>query len=392
MRCWAIVPARGGSKGIPRKNLQKVGGVPLIARAVAASVAAKTVERVFVTTDDDEIAAVALAAGAELIRRPQELASDVASSEDALLHALGEMERRGEVLPETIVFVQCTSPFVQGGDIDGVVQALDASGADCAITASEFHGFIWRAGKGSLEGVNHDGKVRQRRQDREPELLENGAAYALRVPAFRRVGQRFCGPVACFEMPAARSMEIDSHQELEIAQHLAVLMGNDDALLAHAAAIVFDFDGVMTDNKVLVSQDGTESVICSRSDGMGIGELKALGLPLLILSKERNPVVTARARKLDIECQQGVDDKKSALVSWTKRVAVDLAHVTYVGNDINDIPCLECVGMPVVVGDAHPAVLPYARLVLAHPGGDGAVREVCDRIQMAKLVTGTRRG
>lgn len=390
MRCWAVIPARGGSKGILRKNLQRVGGIPLIARAVGAARAAKVIDRVFVSTDDEEIAGAAGAAGAEIIRRPSELASDVASSESALLHALDSLESQGEQLPDVLVFMQCTSPFVRGEDIDGVVRSLSSSGADCAITASVFHGFVWRCTKDRLEGINHGGRERQRRQDRNPEFLENGAAYALKVSEFRHARQRFCGPVAYYEMPAERSMEIDGHQELEFARRLAPIFRDESATIGPVSAIVFDFDGVMTDNKVVLSEDGTESVSCDRSDGMGIGGLKASGMPILILSKERNSVVKARAQKLGVECLNAVDDKKSALESWAQRAGVDLARTVYVGNDVNDISCLERVGIPVVVADAHPAVLPYARMVLANKGGQGAVREICDRIQASAKVSTDR--
>jgi YrbI family 3-deoxy-D-manno-octulosonate 8-phosphate phosphatase len=385
MRCWAVIPARGGSKGVLRKNLQKVGGLSLVARSVAAAVKARMVERVFVSTDDAEIALAAREAGAEVILRPPALASDTASSEDALLHALDGWESAGE-LPDILAFIQCTSPFVRGEDIDGAVRALMETRADCAITLSASHGFLWRKSQdGFLQGVNHDGVVRQRRQDREPEFLENGAVYVLRVPAFRRVKQRFCGPVAFYEMPAERSMEIDDQHELEVARRLAPLFQDETDLPERVSAVIFDFDGVMTDNKVIVETDGGEAVVCDRSDGMGIDRLKRLGLPILILSKERNQVVTARAGKLGVECLQGIDDKLSALENWARHKDVDLKNTIYVGNDINDITCLERVGYPVVVADAHPAVVPYARIRLSHRGGYGAVREICDRIVAATV-------
>ncbi|HKQ45297.1 MAG TPA: acylneuraminate cytidylyltransferase [Rhizomicrobium sp.] len=382
-RCWAVIPARGGSKGIPRKNLKKVGGIPLVARAVLAVRAARTIERVFVSTDDEEIANTARAAGAEIVRRPADLASDSASSEAALLHALDTLESAGEQLPDVLTFVQCTSPFVRGADIDGAVERLISTASDCAITVSGFHGFVWRAAAGGLQGVNHEGQVRQRRQDRGPEFLENGAVYALRVPAFRRERKRFCGKIVSHAMPAERSLEIDSEPELEMARRIAPMF-HEDAALAPVSGVVFDFDGVMTDNKVWVGQGGEELVRCDRSDGMGIENLKKLGIPVLILSKERNAVVSARAEKIGVECVQAMDEKGPALEAWARRTGLDLSSVVYVGNDVNDIPCLERVGMPVIVADAHPGVFPYARIVLAAKGGEGAVREICDRICQAR--------
>jgi N-acylneuraminate cytidylyltransferase len=150
-------------------------------------------------------------------------------------------------------------------------------------------------------------------------------------------------------------------------------------------AVVFDFDGVFTDNRVWVSQDGTEMVACNRSDGMGIDFLRDSGLPVLVLSKEKNPVVRARCAKLRIPCLNGIDDKRPALERWAQEQGVDLRQTVFVGNDVNDLPCLEAVGCGVVVADAHPDVIPAARIVLSKPGGHGAVREIADLIVRHRL-------
>ncbi len=142
--------------------------------------------------------------------------------------------------------------------------------------------------------------------------------------------------------------------------------------------VVFDFDGVFTDNTVIVSQDGTESVVCWRGDGLGLRKLERLGLRLLILSTEVNPVVSARATKLAIPCRQGIADKGAALAESAAEHGVTLAEVAYLGNDINDTGCLERAGLPMVVADAHDDVVGLALYRTRTPGGRGAVREVCD--------------
>jgi YrbI family 3-deoxy-D-manno-octulosonate 8-phosphate phosphatase len=144
--------------------------------------------------------------------------------------------------------------------------------------------------------------------------------------------------------------------------------------------VVFDFDGVFTDNHVYVFEDGREAVRCHRGDGMGIAQLKQLGLELVILSTEVNPVVTARSRKLSVRCVQGLADKRAALLGLLETAGLTLNQVAYVGNDVNDQTCLESVGVPIVVQDAHPDVLPYALYQTRALGGKGAVREVCDLI------------
>jgi YrbI family 3-deoxy-D-manno-octulosonate 8-phosphate phosphatase len=148
--------------------------------------------------------------------------------------------------------------------------------------------------------------------------------------------------------------------------------------LAAVRLVVFDFDGVFTDNTVYVAEDGTESVRCWRGDGLGLTAVQRLGLQVLILSTEVNPVVTARSRKLRVECIQGCEDKRARLEAIVRERGLTLEQVAYVGNDVNDLGCLEAVGLPVVVGDAHPSVLSAARLRTERPGGRGAVREVCD--------------
>jgi YrbI family 3-deoxy-D-manno-octulosonate 8-phosphate phosphatase len=152
------------------------------------------------------------------------------------------------------------------------------------------------------------------------------------------------------------------------------------SLINQLRLVVFDFDGVFTDNTVYVSQDGTESVRCWRSDGLGLGLLRSLGLELLVLSTEENPVVSARCRKLTLRCVQGVADKAACLRELAAERGVSLSQVAYVGNDINDRGCLELAGLPVVVADAHPSIVPLAKWQSTCPGGRGAVREFCELI------------
>lgn len=142
--------------------------------------------------------------------------------------------------------------------------------------------------------------------------------------------------------------------------------------------VAFDFDGVFTDNTVYVSEDGTESVRCWRSDGLGLRKLERLGIELVILSTEKNSVVRRRADKLGIECRHGLDDKLAALEALLRERGHALEQVAYVGNDINDRECLTHVGLPIVVADAHPDVRELGMLRTRTRGGRGAVREICD--------------
>jgi N-acylneuraminate cytidylyltransferase len=380
----AVIPARGGSKGVPRKNVRPLAGVPLVARSVRAALDARRVDLVVVSTDDDEIAAVARASGAEVVRRPAAISGDTASSESALLHALDALAAR-EIRPRTLVFLQCTSPFTRGADIDRMVDAMRSAGGQSAVSVAGNHAFLWTiAPDGTGRGINHDEtKPRKRRQDMEPEWRETGAAYVMDVAAFRAAGHRFCGraiPVP-LDLP---EYEIDSEIDFQVCEILARDLEAAAAPVfappRRVRALVTDFDGVHTDDGVTVDQDGREAVTCSRSDGMGFGRVRASGVATLILSKEQNPVVAMRAAKLRSPVLHGIDDKPAALAAWLAETGIDPAETVYVGNDVNDLGCMAMVGLACAPADARPEALRAAAYVSPAGGGRGAVRDICERI------------
>ena len=153
--------------------------------------------------------------------------------------------------------------------------------------------------------------------------------------------------------------------------------------LTNIKAIAFDFDGVFTDDRVIVSETGEESVTCSRSDGMGIGLLCEAGIHMIIISKEKNRVVAARAGKLSLEVVHGCDDKLPVLQAWMTRVGATPATTAYIGNDINDLACMNYVGVAIAPADAHQSALDAAHIVTIKPGGRGAIREVADALTKA---------
>ena len=150
------------------------------------------------------------------------------------------------------------------------------------------------------------------------------------------------------------------------------------------ALVVFDFDGVMTDNRVRVHQSGDEAVWCHRGDGLGIARLREAAFEVVVLSTETNPVVTARCRKLNIQAIQSCDDKLTALQRFAAERNLTAGQIAYVGNDVNDLTCMEWVGWPIAVADALPSVRAVAKWVTRLPGGGGAVREVADRLVAAR--------
>jgi N-acylneuraminate cytidylyltransferase len=388
--CVAVILARSGSKGVPDKNLSLVGGLSLLARSVSAARSATGIDRVAVSTDSQAYAKHARRYGAEVVMRPSSLATDEATSESALRHALGALLTETSGLPDYTMLIQCTSPFTTSGDLAGLLRTITDTGADSAFTAVPFHHFVWRVDPdGRAEPVNHGGKRRQRRQDRPPEIMEDGGAYVMRTSLFMETLERFCGETVAHVVSRDWNLEIDSPTDLARARALSPLLEpyDPDARLAAVRLVIFDFDGVMTDNAVYVSQDGDETVRCHRGDGFGIARLQQAGVRTLILSKERNPVVSRRAEKLGVEVIQGQDDKKTVLTEWLRRQNLPREDVLYVGNDVNDLECMRLVGWSACPADAHPDVLSLCSIILSRPGGEGAVRELCDMLLKAHRAT-----
>src|SRR5260370_28317568 len=203
----------------------------------------------------------------------------------------------------------------------------------------------------------------------------------MRKNGVRAARHRFFGPIRLFEVPVDRAFEIDDAEDLALAEARAGPLRQEGArrsLPERIAGLVLDFDGVLTDNRVVTLEDGVEAVLSDRSDGLGIEMLRKTGMPMVVISKERNPVVAARCRKLSLECVQAADDKAAAFRAWMTEQALEPEEVVFVGNDGNDVECLRLAGCGVAVGAAHPQARAASDLVLSRPGGRGAVRELAE--------------
>jgi YrbI family 3-deoxy-D-manno-octulosonate 8-phosphate phosphatase len=322
---------------------------------------------------------VALHAGARVIDRPAPISGDQASSESAIQHALTVIAE-GSALPGVTVLVQATSPFIAPADLEHAIELVRNGGCDVAFSVTKADVHLWREGPAGPEGVNHDARMRQRRQDRPVEHRETGAFYVMRTDEFLKRGHRFFGRLRIVEVDPMDSLEIDTEHDLRMAELLHASRQLAELAPIPARAVVTDFDGVHTNDRVALNEHGVESVTVNRSDGMGIALLRRAGIPVLILSTETNPVVSARGVKLGVEVIAGCDDKLAALTKWADGQGVALGDVAYLGNDVNDLACLQAVGWPVAVADARPEVLAASPVVLSRPGGAGAVRELADRV------------
>ena len=144
--------------------------------------------------------------------------------------------------------------------------------------------------------------------------------------------------------------------------------------------IIYDFDGVMTNNKVYIDQNGNEMVQVNRSDGLGVEKIKELGIQQIIISTEQNSVVSARAMKLGIPYLQGVDNKKESLLNYCQKIGININQVAYVGNDINDKNAMEVARIKLCPADAHETIKEISDHILKRNGGDGVIREIFDII------------
>jgi N-acylneuraminate cytidylyltransferase len=216
----AIIPARGGSKGIPRKNLIDLGGKPLIAYTIEHARSAPSVQRVIVSTDDDEIARVAATFGAEVVRRPSEISGDTARSEEAIVHVLEELSRKDRYEPDLVLLLQATSPLRRPEDVQAAIDLLLREDADSLFSACRFHGFLWRREGERWASVDFDYKRRPRRQERPEEIMENGAIFVFKPWVLQKFNDRMGGKIAVYLMPAINSFELDHPEDVALIRHI----------------------------------------------------------------------------------------------------------------------------------------------------------------------------
>lgn len=233
----AIIPARGGSKGLPGKNLKPLAGHPLITYTIAHALAAQSITRLVVSTDSDAIAAVSRDAGAEVIRRPDALSTDTASTETALHHVLDTLAARDAYTPDLVVLLQCTSPLRLPGDIDCAVAHLRDSRADSLLSVAPFGHFLWHTSPdGSINPLHYNYRQRPRRQDYAAGLfVENGSIYVFPPAILREHDNRLGGKIVHYTMHPITAIEIDTPYDFAVCEALMAMVW-PEILAAHNAS------------------------------------------------------------------------------------------------------------------------------------------------------------
>jgi len=374
----SIIPARGGSKGVPRKNIKKLRGKPLIAYSIEQSISSSYIDQTIVSTEDEEIAKISQKYGARVIVRPKELAEDTTPTDPVLIHVIKELDKES-IKPDYLVLLQPTSPIRRKYDIDRAIEKLIDGDGDSLLSVRENSSFLW-----SNEGkpLNYDYKARPRRQDKEWELIENGSIYITKRNILLKENNRLGGKIMTYVMPEWASFEIDTQFDFELVEYIAqnklpfVLHNLKKIKLA-----IFDVDGVFTDGSVYLDEQGNELLKFSRIDGKGIELLKNAGVTIAIITSEDTKIVEKRMNKLKIcHIHIGIKDKLSVYESLKERLSLTDEETAYCGDDINDIDIIEKAGFTACPKNAVKAIKKKCNYISPYRGGAGFVRDICDMI------------
>jgi YrbI family 3-deoxy-D-manno-octulosonate 8-phosphate phosphatase len=397
----ALIPARGGSKGIPHKNIRSFAGYPLVAWSIAAGKQSKMVTRVIVSTDDEEIASVAREFGAEVpFLRPAELAQDKSLDLPVFEHALKWLGENEGYKPDVVIQLRPTSPIRPRDCVDDAINILlQHPRADCVrgvVPAGQNPHKMWRIPRqyGTmtplLEVPGIDEPYNAPRQILPQTYWQTGHIDAIRVSTILKKHSLTGSKIYPLIIDPRYTVDIDNLSDW--ARYEAVVHSGALDMVSPGRKhrpvpktikmIITDFDGVITDGRVWTDENGKETVAASRSDSMRVHQLRERGIEVMILSSEVNNVVKARAEKMGIESIHGLglNEKGEALKKFLVEKNLNPAQIIYIGNDFNDLPCFEMAGWAVAVADAYPEVVRAADYVLSKPGGYGALRELCDLV------------
>jgi len=380
----AFIPARGGSKSIPLKNIKIIAGKPLIYWTIAAAAALPAIEKVYVSTDSDEIASCVrdlnISSKVEVISRSSESATDTASSELPLL------EFCRNVTFDYVFFIQATSPLLSTDDLDNAWQKYQTNNYDSLLSVVRQKRFIWEEREaGDVQPVNYDPVHRPRRQEFNGFLVENGAFYLNGRQNILAGKNRITGKIGVYEMAEETYVELDEPLDWIIIENLLLKRNlhadSRQKKLAQIKLLAMDVDGVLTDAGMYYSEGGEELKKFHTRDGKGIELIRNAGIKTAIITSENTRMVERRAQKLKIDYLfQGALDKGPVIKELSVLTGIPLANIAYIGDDDNDLVALELAGISASPSDATDGAKNRADFILSRNGGGGAVRELCDMI------------
>jgi len=373
----AYIPARGGSKSIPLKNIKPIAGKPLIFWAAKAACECKDIDTVFVSTDSAEIYDVASQfdfGKLRIVDRSAKSATDTATTEYGMLEFAQSFDFT------QIALIQATSPLISSADLSNGFALLSRDNVDSVLSVVEQKRFIWEETKNGYSiPVNYDFMRRPRRQGHQGFLVENGAFYITGRNALLRSKCRISGNIKTVLMPPESYIELDEPEDWLIVEEL--LKKRTLSELPIIKMFLTDCDGTLTDAGMYYSSDGEIMKKFNTHDGAGLRMLRERGVITGIITGEVSESVRRRAEKIGVdELLMGVSDKYAAIQELCVKHGVDKRNVAFIGDDINDMKAIEEVGFGVSVGDALEEVKRAANYVTTAHGGEGAVREAADLV------------
>lgn len=371
----AFIPARGGSKSIPLKNIKLIAGKPLIHWAIEAALGCSKIDKVYLSSDSNEIRAIAEQLSdprLEVIDRDPSTATDTATTESAMLdfakyHTF-----------DNIILIEATSPLLTSRQLTEAIDKYEHTNAGSLISVVNQKRFIWKQHSSRLvTPINYNPLHRPRRQDFEGFFVENGAIYITSRRSLKQTKCRLSNDTTCYEMPESTYIEIDEPTDWIIVERLLINQQFNNIKL-----LITDVDGVLTDSSMYYSENGDELKKFNTRDGMAIKLFKEHGINIAIITGENTKLVTRRAHKLGItDIYQGYNNKLIALESLKNKYNLNYSEIAYVGDDIIDIPILQKVGISFCPHDAVPSVKKICSITTKTNGGNGVLREIFENWQ-----------
>jgi len=380
----AIIPVRGGSKSIPLKNIRPIGGRPLVYWTIDAAVGCSKIEKVFVSTDSEDIRKTvdeyncvhANNGKVECIGRGRETATDTASTESVL------MEFADNYVFSNLVLIQATSPLLESEDLDKAITKYENGRYDSMLSVVRQKRFIWGEDKdqNAYISLNYDYYNRPRRQEFDGYMVENGAFYITSKKLLHENKCRISGRIGVYEMSEESYYEIDEPSDWAIIEGL-LKKKKKHKPAASIKLFATDCDGCMTDGGMYYSENGDEMKKFDTRDGMGFAVLRKHNIKTAIITSENTAIVTNRAKKIGADYVfQGVKNKLDVLKQIAEKMDITMGEIAYMGDDINDVACLEHSGLSFSVPNGMKEAKDAADQIVERRGGCGAVRAAVDII------------
>jgi YrbI family 3-deoxy-D-manno-octulosonate 8-phosphate phosphatase len=382
----AIIPVRGGSKSIPLKNIKPINGRPLVYWVIDSAVNCAAIDQVYVSTDSDKIKDVigkyydenpSAAGKLQCIGRDPKTATDTASTESVLMEFAADYDF------EHMVLIQATSPLLEAVHLQEGIEKYEKERADSLLSVVRQKRFVWKETAQGVEPVNYDYLHRPRRQEFDGYLVENGAFYITTKECLLASRCRISGRITAYEMPEETYYEIDEPSDWEIIEKMMKIRAKKrtPAPVSDIRLFATDCDGCLTDGGMYYSEAGDELKKFNTKDGMGFSLLRHAGIKTAIITGEDTKIVERRAGKLSVDYViQGSTDKLTALKRIAAQEGITLAQTAYMGDDINDIQCMDAAGMAFTVPEASKEIREHADIITEAQGGHGAMREAAEYV------------